>query len=209
MRHFRNYIIGFLAVCALWGQVMSCNRGLNYKRVDRELSLEQMFNSNLRSSYNAKIGRVEYEREMLVADKKQLESFLKSKDKELYELRKRTKAQAGGITTTVLVRDTVTTYDTVYVDDSKRDIRVARIQDEYLDIGIISRPDSLILNPFIVKDSVEFAVKDGVLSILHHNPHVHVSGIKSFKIEQPKQNTKWKFWAGLAAGAVGGYFIFK
>src|SRR5690606_11133641 len=93
--------------------------GTYYKRLvnqkDQLIALQEASQDSLVTYYDSKLNEVVSERSALIAEKEVLDKYLKEKEAELYELRKR-KAEVGIITITEtkidtvvqVVRDTVT-----------------------------------------------------------------------------------------------------
>jgi hypothetical protein len=49
--------------------------------------------------------------------------------------------------------------------------------------------------------------KKYVVEVSNANPYVKINNVQSFEV--PKKQTDFKFWTGVAVGAVGGYLLFK
>ena len=49
--------------------------------------------------------------------------------------------------------------------------------------------------------------KKYVVEVSNANPYVKINNVQSFEV--PKKQTDFKFWSGVAVGAVGGYFLFN
>lgn len=187
-----------------------------YSKRQRELSkyqqlisLEQASKDSLRTYYDNELQATVAEKQAYVAEKEVLDKFLKERETELYNLRKKYNAKVAVIAELEGRMDTVLVNDTVYVDTEGREIRVATIKDEYRDITVTSTPDSVELKPFRIYTSQSIVIgDDNKVRVIHTNPYLQVNELNSFYLTPKKQ--KSRFWLGVGVGAsavVGGLIL--
>src|SRR5690606_36897960 len=112
---------------------------------DQRIALEEAYRDTLVRYYDKELQAVVAERQAYAAEKEVLDRFLKEREAELYNLRKKYNATVAVIAEIEGKMDTVLVNDTVYVDTEGREIRVATVKDEYRDITVTSTPDSVEL----------------------------------------------------------------
>lgn len=179
---------------------------------DQLMALQEAYRDTLLRYYDKELQATVAERQAYAAEKEVLDKFLKERETELYNLRKRYNAKVAVISELEGRMDTVLVNDTVYVDTAGREIRVATVKDEYRDITVTSTPDSVELKPFRIYTSQSIVIgEDNRVRVIHTNPYLQVNELNSFTIEQPKY--KKTFWRdagiGVAVGIVGGMLINK
>lgn len=204
-----------IAVAAVFwlGYMIYSNNQLN-RQVDKYkqlLSLEQASKDSLRTYYDSELQAVVAERQAYAAEKEVLDKFLKERETELYNLRKKYNAKVAVIAELEGKMDTVLVNDTVYVDTAGREIRVATVKDEYRDITVTSTPDSVKLKPFRIYTSQSIVIgDDNKVRVINTNPYLQVKELNSFYLQSKKH--KSKFWLGVGVGAgavVGGLILLK
>lgn len=202
-----------VAVVFWLGYMIYSNNQLN-RQVDKYkqlLSLEQASKDSLRTYYDAELQATVAERQAYAAEKEVLDKFLKERETELYNLRKKYNAKVAVIAELEGKMDTVLVNDTVYVDTEGREIRVATVKDEYRDITVTSTPDSVELKPFRIYTSQSIVIgEDNRVRVIHTNPYLRVNELNSFYLTPNKQ--KSRFWLGVGVGAsavVGGLILLK
>lgn len=180
-------------------------------KYQQQLSLEVAANDSLRTYYDRELRAHVAEKQAYAAEKEVLDKFLKERETELYNLRKKYNAKVAVISDLEGRMDTVLVNDTVYVDTAGREIRVATVKDEYRDITVKSTPDSVELKPFRIYTSQSIVIgEDNRVRVIHTNPYLHVNELNSFYLTTKKQ--KSKFWLGVGLGAsavVGGLILIK
>lgn len=189
-----------------------------YSKQQRELSkyqqlirLEQAANDSLRTYYDKELQAIVAEKQAYVAEKEVLDKFLKERETELYNLRKKYNAKVAVIAELEGKMDTVLVNDTVYVDTAGREIRVATVKDEYRDITVTSTPDSVELRPFRIYTSQSIVIgDDNKVRVIHTNPYLYVNELNSFYLMTPKKqkSKNWKYLVG-AGAVVGGLILLK
>ena len=186
--------------------------GSYYKKLaeqkEQRIALEEATQDSLVTYYNNKLGMVVAERQALVAEREVLDEFLKEKQQELYELRRRSKADVG------VIAHTETKVDTV--------VRVVRDTVTNEVIGKIDKMPHYVLNYRQSGDSLSTGVAiyntqsyellpTGKLRVINSNPYITVTELNSFYVQPPKK--KKTFWRdagiGVAVGIVGGILISK
>lgn len=204
-----------IAVAAVFwlGYMIYSNNQLNGQidRYKQLLSLEQASKDSLRTYYDAELQATVAERQAYAAEKGVLDKFLKERETELYNLRRKYNAKVAVVAELEGKMDTVLVNDTVYVDTAGREIRVATVKDEYRDITVTSTPDSTELKPFRIYTSQSIVIgDDNKVRVIHTNPYLQVNELNSFYLTPKKQ--KSRFWLGVGVGVgsvVGGLILLK
>lgn len=186
--------------------------GSYYKRLaeqkDQRIALGEAAQDSLVTYYNNELGTVVAERQALIAEREVLDEFLKEKQQELYELRKRSKADVGVIahtetkvdTVVRVVRDTVTNEVIGKVDKMPHYV-----------LNYKQKGDSLSTSLAIYnRQSVEL-LPSGKLRVINSNPYITVTELNSFYVQPPKKknHTLRNIGIGVGIGIVGGILISK
>lgn len=215
MKSIRKYWLPISCATMLVAGVFTMH--FKYSKQQKELSkyqqlisLEQASKDSLRTYYDKELQAIVADRQAYAAEKEVLDKFLKERETELYNLRKKYNAKAAVIAELEGRMDTVLVNDTVYVDTEGREIRVATIKDEYRDITVTSTPDSVELKPFRIYTSQSIVIgDDNKVRVIHTNPYLRVNELNSFYLMTPKKQ-KSRFWLGVGVGAsavVGGLIL--
>lgn len=202
------YVLGIVAllviIVVLWIQLNNVKS--RYEEEKQANSLLEASQDSSRKVYNEQTKEWEYHRQSFKATEAQLTEYLKAREKELYELKKKRKADVGIIVNTEAKIDTVV----VNTIDTIRDTRIANITTPYYKSRIESYPDSTKLSIKMVDTLSHSIGKDGLLITTNRNPHVDIVDQKAFYVAPKQQKKKnFKYWVGAIAGGLVVYGITK
>lgn len=173
---------------------------------DQIIALQEASRDSLVTYYDSKLNEVVSERSALIAEKEVLDKYLKKKEAELYELRKR-KAEVGIITRTETKIDTVVQ---VVRDTATKEVFAIIDRMPHYVGNIRHYGDSLDLKLDIYNIQSYELLPTGKLRVINSNPYIHVTELNSFYVKPTKQ--KNRFWLGVATGAgavIGGLLLTK
>lgn len=204
MKDVRNIVILVLIVLIALAVIFNHNLIDELRTAGQKQELLEADLDTLRISVNNKTGEIEYSKKAYIADNKLLNEHLKEKNKELYNLKNRNKANTGAITGSTIVIDT-TIINTIVSDTGKR---VATLKNEFINAEITSYPTSTNLKIKDIPNEQSLVFKeDGTIMIVNSNKYVKTTSVYGFKIATPKAKSKnWKFVAGVI---LGGFVTYK
>lgn len=202
-------ILLIAVVVAFFFSIKSCTDAR--KQVDvlkEQKDLAIAAKDSLRVEYDKKTGEATYSKAALAASEKTLDDYLAKNNKPLSDLKKKDKAIFGASTTFETPIDTAVAVEAR--PDSTDDVRSAHIIDPYFVADVAASRDSIKLSVAPIDTMSLTMDKDYRVRVRFQNPKSKVTELTPFYVKPAPQKSKnWKYFLGIAAGAIGTGLLLK
>lgn len=203
---YLTIVFSIIILTLLLKNVITSNK---LEKIEESNRLNQLYSKEIEKKYNSKLKSYVLTKESLESDKKNLQKIVKEKDKEIYNIIKKTKSKIVIKFKDSIRIDTVYKNNVILYGDGKFQLRDT-INNKFYQAIINANNDSTKFSLKAYNERTVFFTREKnktILNVKDNNPYLQVQNMNSFIVKDKPKN--YKFITGVLIGFGTSYLLFK